>query len=131
MSINPPIADVIAMIRQRQQRAIVRVAENMHTSIVWGSPLTGAPGQPVDTGDLKRSWQLTFPEQWRARSASGIEYAPKIEYGVGPHGKLTLRSSVGGFHSRDLTRAGFGRLVDQAIAEVVAGKAPSAPGSGP
>ena len=122
MSTHPPISDVVAMIRQRQRRLVVRVAENMHTSIVWGSPVTAAPGQPVDTGDLKRSWQLTFPDTMHARSSSGLEYAPSIEEGVGPHGKLMLRSSVGGFHSRALTRTGFQRLVDTSIAEVLAGK---------
>lgn len=122
MSISPPITDVVAMIRQRQQRLVVRVAENMHASIVWGSQVTAAPGQPVDTGDLKRSWQLTFQDASHARSASGLEYAPDIERAVGPHGKLTLRSAVGGFHSRDLTRTGFQRLVDASVAEVLAGK---------
>ena len=122
MSIKPPISDVVAMIAQRQKRLVVRVAEKMHESIVFGSPVTTAPGQPVDTGDLKRSWQLTFPDTMHARSSSGLEYAPTIEQGVGPHGKITLRSAVGGFHSRDLTRTGFQRLVDTSVAEVLAGK---------
>lgn len=119
--VGPQIADLIATIRNRQERLFMRVAEKMHESIVWGSATTNAPGQPVDTGDLRRSWQLTFPDKWRARSASGLDYAPAIEHGVGPHGKLTLRSKVGGFHSRDLTRAGFQRTVDESVKEIVGG----------
>ncbi|HUT58417.1 MAG TPA: hypothetical protein VNA25_11285 [Phycisphaerae bacterium] len=124
MSINPPIADVVAMIHQRQRRLFVRVAEKMQESLVFGSDVTASPGQPQQTGDLRRSWQLTFPEEWHARSASGLEYAPAIEEGIGPYGKLTLRSVVGGFHSRALTRTGFQRLVDASVAEVLKGGGP-------
>lgn len=122
MSISPPISDVITMIRNRQKRTFARLAEKMQESLVFGSATSGSPGQPKDTGDLIRSWQLTFPDEWRARSASGLDYAPAIEEGVGPYGKLTLRSAVGGFHSRALTRTGFQRLVDASVAEVLAGK---------
>jgi len=119
--VDTQIANVIATIRERQRKLFVRVAEKMQESLVFGSTVTASPGQPKQTGDLIRSWQPTFPEQWRARSASGLEYAPNIEYGQGPHGKLTLRSVVGGFHSRELTRTGFQRMVDTSVAEILAG----------
>jgi hypothetical protein len=119
--VGPQIDAIITMMRKRQERLFMRTTEKMHESIVWGSPLTGAPGQPVDTGDLKRSWQLTFPGSWLSRSASGLEYAPGIEAGMGKNGSLTLRSAVGGFHSRKLTRAGFQKLVNVSVIEILAG----------
>lgn len=93
-------------------------------SITDGSAVTGAPGQPVDTGNLKASWQTEFESDNEALISTNVEYASFIEDGVVPLGsrrgnatgrtqqRLTLRSDVGGFHSVALTRAGFGGLVD-------------------
>lgn len=90
-------------------------------SVVEGSPITGAPGQPVDTGNLKASWQTTFPEMWIGQVATNTEYAPPIEEGVGPWGPMTLRSQVGGFHSVKLTIAGFDRLVEDETRKLTGG----------
>ena len=68
-------------------------------SIVEGSELTGAPGQPVDTGFLKGSWTRWYDSPTKQTIGTNVVYAPVIEDGVGPHGPLTLRSQVGGFHS--------------------------------
>jgi hypothetical protein len=44
------------------KQVFVDVATEAHRSIVEGSELTGAPGQPVDTGYLRASWLLAFGE---------------------------------------------------------------------
>lgn len=90
------------------------VVSVVFASIVEGSPVTGAPGQPVDTGNLRSSW-INTPEAPTVNLIStNVAYAPMIEDG-GPSraGKpLTLRSKVGGFHSVKLTRAAWQRIVD-------------------
>ena len=91
----------------------------VNDSVVHGSPTTGAPGQPVDTGALRASWQVTFPTDLVGEIATNVEYAPAVEDGVGPHGPMTLKSQVGGFHSVKLTRAAFDRVVEDATRTVV------------
>jgi hypothetical protein len=87
----------------------VDVANDVKESIVNGSPLTGAPGQPVDTGNLKSSWQLVFASTKAAIIGTNVKYARVIEDNT--RGAL-LRSKVGGFHSVKLTLQGFKRIVD-------------------
>lgn len=93
------------------QEQFVNIVNAAMDSIVNGSPVTGAPGQPVDTGNLKASWQEDFESPTAATISTNVVYARPIEDGVGPHGPLTLRSAVGGFHSVGLTIAGFGAIV--------------------
>lgn len=88
------------------------VCAESERSIVEGSELTGAPGQPVDEGTLKASWQIAFPDEDTATIGTNVVYAEPIEDGVGKYGPLTLRSQVGGWHSVKLTVAGFSRIVD-------------------
>lgn len=106
-------------VETRSRLLFERATEEVQRSVVDGSEITGAPGQPVDTGNLKGSWipQLLAPWSWQ--TTTGVEYAEPIEEGIGPHGPLTLRSAVGGFHSVRLTRAGWGRIVEAARTEVV------------
>lgn len=102
-----------------------------HRSITLGSPLTGAPGQPVDTGRLRNSWQISILSPGNARIATRVKYARSIEDGVSyAHGgvKLTLRSQVGGFHSLKMTVANWDRIVRDANRRV---SASPAFGSGP
>ena len=91
-------------------------------SIQFGSPITGAFGQPVDTGALRASWQLVFVSKSEALIATDKAYALSIELGIvtarsgqvtGHTGqRLTLRSRVGGFHSVQKTADAFDALVD-------------------
>lgn len=92
----------------RLRRVVNECAMEIHRSVVEGSEITGAPGQPVDTGFLKSSWIARFLEAWRWQTTSFASYAKHIEEAVG----ITLRSKVGGFHSVALTRGGWQRIVD-------------------
>ena len=106
-------------IEKRIKDIHAKTAFAIRDSVKDGSAVTGAPGQPVDTGNLKNSWQLAFPSQLLARLTTNVEYAPGIEEGVGPSGPMTLQSPVGGFHSVKLTRASFQGLVDAVVREVI------------
>ena len=96
----------------------VRTVEMTRDSIVEGSALTGAPGQPVKTGNLKGSWQTEFESKDIAVISTNVEYAEAIEDGVGRFGPLTLRSAVGGWHSVKQTIANHDRIVEAAVAEI-------------
>ncbi len=89
----------------------VNTAAAVHESIVNGSPITGAPGQPVDTGALKASFILDFRNATEAEISTNIEYAPYVEDGIAgkndhPHYR------VGGPHSVKLTIAGAPQLLE-------------------
>jgi hypothetical protein len=99
----------------KTHEVFVNTVSAVHNSIQNGSPVTGAPGQPVDTGNLKASWQVNFIDAVTASVTTNVEYAPSIEDGVSyAHGgtPITQRSTVGGFHSVALTRAGIQALAD-------------------
>lgn len=98
--------------------AFLGIVAAVHESITVGSPVTGAPGQPVDTGALRNSWQIENIAPGQARISTNLPYAEPIEDGVGAHGPLTLRSAVGGFHSVKMTVAGFPALVDKVVRDL-------------
>ncbi len=95
--------------RRRRQRIFNRAAALMHKSIVNGLTLTGSPGQPVDKGILRTSWQRLRPESLLAESVTNVGYAPFMEDFEG-----TFRSKVGGKHSVKKTRAGMDKIIDEA-----------------
>jgi len=99
----------------------VNASEKVRDSVVWGSDLTGAPGQPVDTGFLRNDWAANFRflAKLHARLHTIAAYARGIEEGEGPSGALTLRSEVGGFHSVKMTVAGWKNIVRAAKREVL------------
>jgi hypothetical protein len=101
---------------ERVTRAtFVRCTTEVQRSLVEGSPLTGAPGQPVDTGTLRASFIPRFNSLTDWQITTPLVYAPYIEDGVRPDGvTLSLRSVVGGFHSAKLTRAGWPQIVKAA-----------------
>lgn len=103
----------------RLNGVFVGVASEVQRSVVEGSELTGAPGQPVDTGNLRTSWHLDFADEATAEISTNVEYAPAIEDGVGPHGPMTLRSAVGGFHSVAQTVNNFDKIVESERRKVV------------
>ncbi|KKL57284.1 hypothetical protein LCGC14_2236920 [marine sediment metagenome] len=94
-------------------RRIVQIArEEVQRSIVEGSSITGAPGQPVQFGALKGSWVPRFlgPHLWQ--TSTPLAYGPVIEDLIGRFGAITIRSVVGGGHSVKLTRAGWQGIED-------------------
>lgn len=101
----------------------------VHGSVTEGSPLTGAPGQPVDTTNLIRSFGPTFPAPLVGDVVTNVEYAPAIEDGeVQPHTRQA--------HTRGPFTRGDGVLVreHQVRAHEVAGYTFSQPyrgGGGP
>jgi hypothetical protein len=112
----------LADLERRRRDLFVGVATETLRSIQEGSPLTGAPGQPVDTGNLRASWQLLFESETTALIQTNVIYAPGIEEGLSmtTGQRLVQRSPVGGFHSVKMTRAGFQRIVAAVAQEVTA-----------
>ena len=115
MSFESDVAGFMEKTRRKQQAVFVNTAAAVKGSIVDGSAVTGAPGQPVDTGALKASWILEFDSATEAHVSTNIEYAPILEDNVRG---ATLRSAVGGFHSVKMTVAGFERIVDAEVRKV-------------
>lgn len=111
MAFSDDINAFAAKVKRRQQAMLDGTAELLHTSITDGHALTGAPGQPVDIGTLRNSWQITFDEPDTRQVSTHLLYARAIEDGVGPYGPLTLRSDTGNFHSVKLTRAAWPKIV--------------------
>lgn len=103
----------------RRRDVYVSLATKVHESVKVGSPVTGAPGQPVDTGFLRNSWILAIGVL-EAVISTNVEYAPGIEDGISQRWgtPMTVRSSVGGFHSVKLTIAGANSLLAEALREL-------------
>jgi hypothetical protein len=106
MSFASDLARFQRTVEARSQAVFVGVAAEAKTSIVEGSAITGAPGQPVATGNLRTSWILDFLTATRARISTNVSYAPVIEDNARG---VTFRNH--GPHSVKLTIAGFDRLV--------------------
>jgi hypothetical protein len=106
-----------ATVQGYTQTVFVNSASAALDSITNGSAVTGAPGQPVDTGALKASYQLTFTSPKRFIITSPLPYALANEDGVNNGRPYIQRSPVGGRHSVALTVLGMQRIVDVAVAE--------------
>jgi len=65
-------------VHRRGRQVFVGSVVAVHESVVEGSPLTGAPGQPVDTGFLKSSWIQAFPGEWLGEVSTNVSYAPVV-----------------------------------------------------
>lgn len=101
---------------ERVTGAVIDLATDIaEDSILDGSAITGAPGQPVQEGDLYRSWKRRRKSRWERSFTSNLPYAWGIENAIGPYGPLTLRSKVGGFHSLKQTVAAWPRIVAYAV----------------
>jgi hypothetical protein len=91
-----------------QNMGLVRegVDAEMFTSIVDGSPVTGAPGQPVKTHRLHDSWKQEVSETETVTS-SDVPYARAVEENWG-----TLSTTRRTSQRCALTAAGFPRIVE-------------------
>ena len=114
------IENFINVLRAKQLRVHLEVANRIHASITHGSATTGAPGQPVQSGNLINSWKVIRISPFLTQVSTGVIYAPAIEDGVGgaTGTSLQVRSEVGGFHSVKMTRAGFQDLVNEVARQV-------------
>ena len=122
------LRDFNAKLARRVHDVFVRSTEEVQESIVEGSPVTGAPGQPVDTGLLKGSWVPKRHERFLWDTSTPVAYAPVVEEGgltmassrsgAMSGSRYTLRSESGGWHSVKTTRAAWQKIVDHAVREV-------------
>lgn len=86
-----------------------RVHAHVRRSILYGSDITGAPGQPKLSGDLIKSWEDTGSDaSYQIAFISRLVYAKIIEDNFRG---ATLRSKQGGFHSVKMTRSAFHLIV--------------------
>ena len=131
MSFASDLAAFSGKLQKRANDVFVGSAVAVKDSIVNGSAVTGAPGQPVGQygpgyhpgmvgGTLKNSWQLEFISATEAVISTNIEYARAIEDLVGKYGTIRIRSTVGGGHSVKMTVAAFKQLVAIEVAKVAA-----------
>lgn len=99
--------------RDRRLQAIFRESViELKQSVVVGSKLTGAPGQPVDTGRLRGSWIDRFLAPWRWLITTALVYAPIVENLP----ETSIRSEVGGARSVAKSRTGWQRIVNHVAA---------------
>ena len=94
-------------VRQRLKKVVDASADEIQKSITVGSGITGAPGSPVDTGELRGAWLAEYLSFWHWRTTNDKPYARFIE-----EGQYIQRSEVGGPHSVKLTRAALPRLLE-------------------
>jgi hypothetical protein len=118
MSFKADMDAFVAKVRKREQNLYNACVRHVKRSIVYGSPVTGAPGQPVDSGDLRRSFRTKRIGRRERTVSSPLIYGPIIE--DNKRG-ATLRSKVGGFHSIRLTRLGWKRIMAFELARAKAG----------
>jgi hypothetical protein len=122
MSFDADIRRFTVKLENLDRGLLPAVGATMHESIVDGTPLTGAPGQPVDEGNLKASWQLTFPSPEVAEIITKSDYAVPNETGIRHDGRpYLLRSPVGGRHSVALTVLGADRIIEHEAKRLMGG----------
>lgn len=109
MTFSGDLARFTSKTERRTQDVFATLVVLAHESIQTGSSITGAPGQPVDTGTLRNSWGIEFESATRALIATPVEYADAIEDNVRG---VTFRNH--GPHSRKLTIASGGLLAEEA-----------------
>ena len=105
----------IRHVREGFSQLMASTTREVKRSVVEGSEITGAAGQPVDTGHLRASYHDEFesPTEWVL--GTNADYAEEIENN---ERGAQLRSEVGGFHSIAKTRSGWQDIVDHCNAEV-------------
>lgn len=97
----------VAAAKSREGRLYKAVTEHAYRSIRFGSEVTGAPGQPVDTGNLVASWRLELRGKRVASMFSPLPYASIIE-----DNWRGAQFRNHGPHSVEMTRLAWQRIVD-------------------
>jgi len=108
MSFTADMDRIVRKARAAEVQLFNNCLAHAQRSILVGSPVTSAPGQPVDTGRLITSWS---ERRYGRQSAELVSSAPYAEVIENNKRGANLRSKVGGFHSIKLTRLGWGRIV--------------------
>jgi hypothetical protein len=134
MSFKSDLTAFATKLETKTRRVFVNVVAAAEDSIVNGSAVTGAPGQPVGQygpgynqgavgGTLKASWQLVFESPLVAVIGTKSVYAKSNEDGIARPGggPYNQRSTVGGRHSVALTIAGLPKIVELETAKVANG----------
>jgi hypothetical protein len=98
--------------------------KEVERSVKDGSPLTGAPGQPIRTGYLILSWKGRFVGPFTWEYTTPVDYAPAVENKIVPIVSdfppkgykspvdLPKRPAAAHYHSVKLTRGGWKFIVD-------------------
>jgi hypothetical protein len=107
----------IVKVDQNAKDVFADIVGKTHESIVDGSQITGALGQPVDTGNLRTSWNTQFTGDTEAVIQTNVEYAPYVEDNVND-----VQFKNHGPHSVKQTIAAFERIVEQSVKDVVGAK---------
>lgn len=108
---------IAALTTQREALLYSRVVAHVELSATLGSAITGAPGVPVRSGDLLRSYRRVGTEAERnVAIVSNSPYAHVIEHN---RRGAVLRSRVGGFHSLKITRLNFRLIVQYELPMVI------------
>lgn len=124
MSFSDDVRKFADDFRRKHDAVFAGVVTEVHRSIVEGSQITGAPGQPVDTGHLRQSWNISFPDPHTAIVSTNVEYALIIEQNLrgakvsskDKYGKP--KPKIGGFHSVALTFMGFDKIVEHVVRRI-------------
>lgn len=106
--------------KTRLQIVTEAAAAMVYTGIVFGSEVTGAPGQPVDSRALRESWskKQLGPFDWLISTNS--PYAQSNEDGIARPGggPYRLLSKEGGRWSVRLTVVGWPRIIDKMMRDL-------------
>jgi hypothetical protein len=111
-------------LEQRARGVFFGSANEMSRSLIDGSSLTGAPGQPVEDGNLITSFVPAYPTADTFEVTTNAAYAPAVENAVGSQGQpVTYGKKRGGSHSRKLTEAGMPNIFEKVTRDVTGGDA--------
>jgi hypothetical protein len=96
-----------------EQAVFVNSVSALKDSIVFGSPVSGAPPMPVKTGNLRAGVQAEFDAPDSALIYTNVDYAEDVEDNL-----RGVQFRVGGPNGWKLTRAGFSPIVAAEVAKV-------------
>jgi hypothetical protein len=98
--------------KHRERAIFTGSVEAVAQSVVFGSEITGSPGQPED---LRRGeWVTQYEGESTAVISTDDPSAPSVEDGISRFdgSPIKLKSPIGGLHSVLQTRLNFDKLVD-------------------